>query len=48
MTEVNIESAVIDQLLAEDVGSNYGRTVELHTNDGKYVIKTIAKGSKVI
>ena len=36
------------KLLAEDVGSNYGRTVELHTNDGKYVIKTIAKGSKVI
>jgi chemotaxis protein CheD len=36
------------KLLAEDVGANYGRTVELHTNDGKYVIKTIAKGSKVI
>ncbi len=36
------------RLLSEDVGLNYGRTVELHTNDGKYVIKTIAKGSKVI
>ena len=36
------------RLLSEDVGLNYGRTVELHTSDGKYVIKTIAKGSKVI
>lgn len=36
------------KLLAEDVGLNYGRTVELHTDDGKYIIKTIAKGSKVI
>ena len=36
------------KLVAEDIGANYGRTVELHTNDGKYVIKTIAKGSKVI
>ena len=36
------------KLLAEDTGSNYGRTVELHTIDGKYVIKTIANGIKVI
>ena len=36
------------KLVAEDIGANYGRTVELHTNDGKYVIKTIAKGVKVI
>lgn len=36
------------KLLAEDTGKNYGRTVELHTDDGKVVIKTIEKGSKVI
>jgi len=36
------------KLLAEDTGNDYGRTVELHTKDGSYVIKTIAKGSKVI
>ena len=36
------------KLLAEDTGFDYGRTVELHTKDGSYVIKTIAKGSKVI
>ncbi len=36
------------QLIASDTGKDYGRTVELHTKDGSYVVKTIAKGSKVI
>ena len=36
------------KLLSSDTGKDYGRTVELHTKDGSYVIKTIAKGSKVI
>nr|QNO41928.1 chemoreceptor glutamine deamidase CheD [Methanosarcinales archaeon ANME-2c ERB4]QNO49048.1 chemoreceptor glutamine deamidase CheD [Methanosarcinales archaeon ANME-2c ERB4] len=36
------------KLMASDTGKDYGRTVELHTKDGSYVVKTIAKGSKVI
>jgi len=35
-------------LLAEDVGSNYGRTVELYSQDGSYFIKTIGRGNKYI
>ncbi len=35
-------------IIAEDVGGNYGRTVELHSQDGALVIKTIGKGIKVI
>jgi chemotaxis protein CheD len=35
-------------ILAQDVGLNYGRTVELHTDDGRFVIKTIGYGVKIL
>lgn len=35
-------------LLAQDVGSNYGRSIELHTQTGVLVIKTIEHGRKEI
>ncbi len=34
------------KLLAEDVGGNYGRTVELMLDTGVFVIKTVDKGEK--
>lgn len=33
-------------LIAKDVGLNYGRTIELHTETGKLVVKTIGHGVK--
>ena len=33
------------RVLAKDVGKNFGRTVELHAQDGKFVIKTIEHGT---
>lgn len=35
-------------ILSEDVGENFGRTVELHLEDGSFVIKAIGKGIKKI
>jgi len=35
-------------VLAQDTGLNYGRTVELYAEDGRFVIKTIGHGSRVI
>lgn len=35
-------------LLAEDVGGNHGRTIELNTNDGSLTVKTVGKGITVI
>lgn len=35
-------------VVAKDVGKNYGRTVELYTDDGRLVIKTIGHGTKSI
>jgi len=35
-------------LIAEDTGLNYGRTVELYTEDGRFKIKTIGKGESFI
>ncbi|MGL4736972.1 MAG: chemotaxis protein CheD [Cellulosilyticaceae bacterium] len=35
-------------LRASDTGSNYGRTIELHTNTGILVVKTIGHGIKQI
>lgn len=32
-------------IIAKDTGSNYGRTVELYTDDGRLVIKTIGHGN---
>jgi len=31
-----------------DVRENYGRTIELHTDDGRLTVKTVGKGIKVI
>jgi len=35
-------------LIAEDVGGNFGRTIELNSEDGLLLIKTIGHGTKVI
>ncbi|MDR2167784.1 MAG: chemotaxis protein CheD [Clostridiales bacterium] len=35
-------------LKSMDVRENYGRTIELHTDDGRLTVKTIGKGTKVI
>ena len=35
-------------IVASDTGSNYGRTVELHTTTGVFVVKTIGHGVKEI
>lgn len=36
------------KILAKDVGKTFGRTVELHATDGKFVIKTIEHGTYTI
>ena len=35
-------------ILAEDTGGNYGRTIELNSEDGSLLIKTIGHGIKTI
>jgi chemotaxis protein CheD len=35
-------------IIASDTGANYGRTIELYTEDGRLVIKTIGHGIKKI
>ncbi|HHW56571.1 MAG TPA: chemotaxis protein CheD [Clostridia bacterium] len=35
-------------IVAEDVGGNYGRTIEFYSEDGKLLIKTIGYGIKYI
>ncbi|MDD2421436.1 MAG: chemotaxis protein CheD [Heliobacteriaceae bacterium] len=35
-------------ILAREVGGNFGRTIELDTNQGKVFIRTINRGEKVI
>ncbi len=35
-------------LKAEDCGLNYGRTVEIHSETGKYIIKAVGKPEKAI
>ena len=35
-------------LIARDTGSNYGRTVELYADDGRFLIKTIGHGNKTL
>ncbi|MDR3091342.1 MAG: chemotaxis protein CheD [Clostridiales bacterium] len=35
-------------ILGQDVGLNYGRTVELYVNDGSFLIKTIGHGNKTV
>ena len=36
------------RLLAEDTGSNYGRTVKINLENGVYTVKTMVKGEKEI
>lgn len=36
------------QLVAEDTGLNYGRTVELHCDTGEFYIKSVGKPLKII
>ncbi|MBS5793546.1 MAG: chemotaxis protein CheD [Lachnospirales bacterium] len=36
------------KIIAKDVGKNFGRTVELHSETGKFVIKTIEHGTYTI
>lgn len=35
-------------IIAEDTGGNYGRTIEIHSESGKLMIKTIGHGVKEI
>ena len=35
-------------IVAQDTGDNYGRTIELHSDDGRLVIKTVGKGQKIL
>ncbi len=35
-------------IIAEDTGGNYGRTIEIHSDSGKLLIKTIGHGTEVI
>ncbi|HHU70261.1 MAG TPA: chemotaxis protein CheD [Thermoanaerobacterales bacterium] len=35
-------------IVAEDVGGNYGRTIEFNTNTGKLTIRSLGKGTKEI
>lgn len=35
-------------IIAEDTGGNYGRTIELYSNDGRLLIKTIGHGVRQI
>ena len=50
----NIESARLNfkelgiDIIAEDVGLNYGRTIEFYAEDGRLVIKSVGKEIKVI
>lgn len=36
------------RIVSEDTGGNYGRTIELYSDDGRLLIKTIGRGSNVI
>ncbi len=35
-------------IIGRDTGANYGRTVELYADDGRYLIKTIGHGTRFI
>ena len=35
-------------VVAEDVGSDYGRSVYLHVNDGRVEVRSLRKGSRVL
>jgi chemotaxis protein CheD len=35
-------------VVANETGKDYGRTVELHSDDGRLVIKTVGHGTKIV
>ncbi|MCL2203225.1 MAG: chemotaxis protein CheD [Defluviitaleaceae bacterium] len=35
-------------LIAKETGENYGRTVELYADDGRFVIKSVGRGIKTV
>jgi chemotaxis protein CheD len=35
-------------LIAQETGANFGRTVELYADDGKFLIKTIGHGNRTL
>lgn len=35
-------------IISEDTGGNYGRTIELNTDDGSLLVRTIGHGIKII
>jgi len=35
-------------IISQDVGANFGRTIELYSNDGSLLIKTIGHGTRTI
>lgn len=46
-TKVNLRKHNI-RLLIEDTGLNYGRTVELYSETGDFVIKSVGKTAKIL
>lgn len=48
MAVIEILEAYHIPILGNDTGSNYGRTIELHTSTGILVVKTIGHGIKEI
>ncbi len=45
---INILKQLSIPIIGRDTGSSYGRTVELYSEDGRFVIKTIGHGNRVI
>ena len=43
-----ILSLVRIPVISEDVGANFGRTIELYSNDGSLLVKTIGHGTRTI
>ncbi|MCL2605029.1 MAG: chemotaxis protein CheD [Defluviitaleaceae bacterium] len=35
-------------LMAQETGANFGRTVELYADDGRFVIKAVGRGVKIV
>ena len=48
LTSITILKQLGIRILAQDTGDTYGRTIELYTDDGRLVIKTIGKGNKTL
>ena len=45
---VNILKVLRIPILANETGANYGRTVELYADSGKFIIKTIGHGTLTV